>query len=93
LLLYDDVSEVIFCVGELTHGHFACYDDTLPPDKREDRVIEEVTTFLEEIFADRVEFWNDGQVGGWGPLGNAVAAGRPRARRFVWSGPIAAETR
>jgi hypothetical protein len=86
--IHDDGDELTLYVGP-THGHFSCYDDALSDDERQDRTVDEVLAFLDEVFADRIEFWsNGGRMGGWHVHGRSNPLSR-RARRFVWSGPIA----
>jgi hypothetical protein len=74
-------------VGELTHGHFASYDDTVSRDANEARIVASVVEFLEAVFADRVEFFTSGRMGGWRKLGSSSLPGDPAEHVLVWSGP------
>jgi hypothetical protein len=90
--IYDDGDEVTVIIGKFTHEHFPSYDAALAPAEREERVAEHVVTFLEQLFADRVEIFGGVRGGGWRPRG-----AKPRGRiskflfgrkTYVWSGPL-----
>ncbi len=55
--VYDDGHELTVCVDDLTHGHFAEYDDTILEAERDRRIVEAVVEFLDDLFADRVAVW------------------------------------
>jgi hypothetical protein len=88
LRIDDDGDELTITVGELTHGHFSPRDYETPSEKKEEEVIERVVKFLDEVFADEIEFWTADGAGGWHPRGKEPSARRPHMRRFVWSGPV-----
>src|SRR5215471_15066446 len=56
LLIDDDGDELTITVGELTHGHFTPKDYQLPSQEKEENLIERVMEFLDEVFADQIEF-------------------------------------
>jgi hypothetical protein len=88
--IYDDGHELTVCVDDLTHGHFAEYDDSLPETEREQRIVESVAEFLDALFADRVAVWGERNVGGgWYRIDLDASGGRPGATEYVWSGPRA----
>jgi len=62
--IYDDGYELTVCVDDLTHGHFAEYDDALPDPERSRRIVDNVVEFLDALFADRVAVWGQGDAGG-----------------------------
>jgi hypothetical protein len=79
LVIQDDGDELTVYVGNFTHVHFDNVDDTL--------------AFLEDVFADRMEFFGSHLGGG----GCRKRAGKPRGvvskallgrRTYVWSGPV-----
>jgi hypothetical protein len=88
LLIDDDGDELTITVGELTHGHFAPKDYRLPSQEKEENLIERVTEFLDQVFADQIEFWIHEKAGGWHVRGGKPIGDWPNRRRFVWSGPI-----
>src|SRR5262249_11604795 len=47
--IYDEGDELIVCVDDITHGHFAEYDDQLPDDECERRIVEAVVEFLDAL--------------------------------------------
>src|SRR4051812_32633704 len=61
--IYDDGDELTLSVDDLTHDHFAEYDDQLREDERERRVVGAVVEFLDALFSDRVAVWGQAGVG------------------------------
>lgn len=85
--IYDDGHELTLCVDDLTHGHFAEYDDQLPLAERERRIVEAVVEFLDALFSDRVAVWGQANVGGgWRRIDLSESSGWPDVPEFVWSG-------
>jgi hypothetical protein len=84
----DDGDELTFTVGELTHGHFTPINYQTPSQEKEEELIERVTEFLDEVFADRIEFWTADGAGGWHAPGGEPLGQWPNRRKFVWSGPV-----
>ena len=87
--IYDDDVELMVDVGNLTHGHFSPRNYEAPQTEREEELIERVMAFLEEVFADQIEFWRSDIAGGWHARGRGEPMG-PNARRYTWSGPLGA---
>ena len=86
--IYDDGDELTVCIDDLTHGHFAEYDDHLPDAERERRIVDAVVEFLGALFADRVAVWGQDNVeGGWYRIDLGGSGGRHGTQEFVWSGP------
>ena len=85
--IYDEGDELTVAVDDITHGHFAEYDPTLPEDEHERRIVEAVVEFLSELFADRVAVWgrNDGR-GGWYRIDLRHSDAPSGVDEFVWSG-------
>jgi hypothetical protein len=86
----DDGNEVTVYVGEITHGHFGCYDEGLTRAEAEELVADDVAAFLDALFADRVLLWRAGGTGGWEVQDEPVrkAPSETDRRCFVWSGPL-----
>jgi len=86
VVLQDDENEITAFVGNFTHSHFANYDDISTAEK--ERIIaEDVVTFLDELFADRIVMWGSHRgMGGWQSIDSPslLSVGR---KKFVWSGP------
>jgi hypothetical protein len=91
--IHDNGADIIVSIGKFTHEHFPAYDAALPGSEREERIAGEVITFLEQLFADRIELFSAGRRGGW-----RVRGAKPRGkiskllfgrRTYVWSGPLA----
>jgi hypothetical protein len=86
--IYDDGDELTVCVDDLTHGHFAEYDDSLPEAEQEKRIVESVVEFLDALFSDRVAVWGQHNVGGgWYRIDLSGSSGRLGVTEYVWSGP------
>jgi hypothetical protein len=92
LRVLGDGDELIVEVGELTHGHFACYDEAATPDERHLRVIHEVVGFLVALFEERVLLWahEANGSGGWEILEAPPDQMPPDqdVNWFLWTGPL-----
>jgi hypothetical protein len=88
LLVDDDDEELTITVGKLTHGHFMPNDYGLPSQENVEDFVERVVKFVDDVFADRIEFWAAGKAGGWHARGGKPSGQWPNRRRFVWSGPL-----
>lgn len=87
--IHDDGHELTVCVDDLTHGHFAEYDNTLLEDERERRIVESVVEFLDALFTDRVVVWGQhNRGGGWYRTDLGGSGGRHGVPAFVWSAPL-----
>ena len=87
--IYDDGAELTVCVDDLTHGHFAEYDNQLPEAERARRIVESVVEFLDALFADQVAVWGQANVGGgWYRIDLGGSYGRQGVQEYVWSGPL-----
>ncbi|MGL5096093.1 MAG: hypothetical protein ACRDD1_10920 [Planctomycetia bacterium] len=90
--IYDDGDEVTLSIDDLTHGHFAEYDEGLSDAERCESVVESVVEFLEALFADHVVVWGIPNVGGgWYRTDLGGAGDVVNAQKFVWSGPLPRE--
>jgi len=90
--IWDDGDEATVGIGEITHGHFNPYDNSLSPEQIARRVTEEVIEFLEDLFADRVLLWKspDGRSGGWRVLTSKTNDSLKEGSNltYLWSGPV-----
>ena len=87
----EDGPELIVSVGNFTHAHFANYDTSLSQEQADEIITDNVVSFLEDIFSDRIVMW--GSHGGGG--GYYVRESQPssalatnRGKEYVWSGPL-----
>src|SRR3974390_2854947 len=75
-----------------THGHFSCYDESLSVEQREQQITDNVITFLDSLFSDRVVVWQvlGGLAGGWRVLkpGEDVPSPSVARRQFLWTREI-----
>ena len=87
--VFDDGDEVTVFFGGFTHVHFGNYDDGLTPAEREGRIVADVVAFLDDVFADKVEFFGTRFGGGCRPRGSQGKWSRRLFgdEAFVWSGP------
>ncbi len=89
LSIYDDGDELTVCIDDLTHGHFAEYDDIVPESEREQRIVDEVIEFLDALFADCIAVWGQVNVGGgWYKADADSSHAPPGVPVYVWSGPL-----
>jgi hypothetical protein len=96
LELYEEGGEITVVIGTFTHCHFGSYDARLSPAAREERIAEDVMAFLEELFADRIEFFGTGRAGGHRVRSNKGQRGIVSRfllgrTSYVWSGPLRAD--
>ena len=91
----EEDAEAIVAIGDITHGHFACYDETKDADAKRRFVVEGVVEFLGALFEDRVLLWShvDGGSGGFEVLEVRPDRIPPDqdVRWFLWSGPLECE--
>ncbi len=87
LAIMDDVDEATIYIGEITHSHFSCYDSEISEEERAQIIIEDLISFLDDLFADRVLIWAKDTHGGWRTLSGDTVL-EPNARNYLWSGPI-----
>ena len=90
--IWDDGDEATIGIGEITHGHFNPYDETLTEHEIAQQVTFEVIDFLTDLFADRVLLWrtpNTG-AGGWQVLDddNDFSLMDADDLTYLWSGPV-----
>lgn len=92
--IYDDGDELTLCIDDLTHGHFAEYAEELSGAERAERVVDSMVEFLDALFTDRVAVWGQANAGGgWYRIDLGGAGGCALDKKFVWSGPLAQNSR
>ncbi|MBX3713452.1 MAG: hypothetical protein KF800_15950 [Lysobacter sp.] len=69
----------IVSIGDLTHGHFDHFTPGLDRNAMLVEAAHEVMMFLGDVFAERIEFFNDEQSSGW------RRADVPMPRAIRWS--------
>ena len=93
LVIHDDGDEFTLYVGKFTHVHFGDYDESLSESARAAKIVDNLVSFLDDVFADRMELFGS-HTGGGGcrKRGNTPRGGASRlhfgARTYVWSGPV-----
>jgi hypothetical protein len=91
LTIWDDKHEATIGIGDITHGHFNPYDNTLTDEQVAQHVTEDVIEFLTALFADRVLLWKslDNRSGGWRRLDYETQSRLDTtALTYLWSGPV-----
>jgi hypothetical protein len=95
--LSDDGSEATLCIGSITHSHFCDYSDDISENERVKAIVDDVLSFLEMLFSDRVLLWKSGIFGGWRLLKEGeepdVSSYPAGTQYFVWSGPYSVPER
>ena len=82
-------------VGEIVSEHFNLWPSELDVEEATDRTVRDVVRFLQELFADRLLFWQstDGRKTAWRERGD-VGYSEPLVlddrtyRTYLWSGPL-----
>jgi hypothetical protein len=90
LVIWDDGDEATVFVGAITHIHMTPYDTALSKEQAAERIADEVTDFIENLFADRVLMWRAFWAGGCKTV-DRVPTRAPHSwprRWFLWSGPL-----
>ena len=86
IVLQDDDEEITAFLGHFTHRHFSNYDE-IPTAEKEKLIAEDVASFLEDLFADRIIMWGSPRgMGGSHPI-DSSSLRRLGRRKYVWSGP------
>jgi hypothetical protein len=88
--IWDDGYEATVEIGDITHGHFNPYDDSLSSEQVPKRVSDDVVEFLQDMFEDKVLLWKarDGRSGGWCMLEQNDSLMEGDVLTYLWSGPI-----
>ena len=86
----DDGDEVTVVVGHFTHKHFDNYDTGLSEAEVAERIAQDVVSFLEDLFSDKIVLWGSHR----GTGGCYERDQKPprffgrRRKKYVWSGPL-----
>ena len=92
LRVLEDGDEAIVEIGDITHGHFAHYDEAAGIEDRRKRVVNDVVEFLAALFEDRVLLWAHAENGSGGFEVLETPPDRMPPDRdvnwYVWSGPL-----
>jgi len=95
IVVQEHREEATVYIGRFTHLHFDCYDTTLNASEIGQNISGQVVTFLQDMFADKIEVYG-GSSGG----GCRVRTTKPRGfwskrmlgkQTYVWSGPVSAD--
>ena len=87
--IYDDVDEITINAGHFTHGDFSNYDQNLSDEQKHNEIANDVISFLDDLFADRVVLWGSHSRGGGWCYKDAEGSLPPNGERlYVWSGPL-----
>lgn len=88
--IYDEEDELTVVIGRFTHNHFGAYNYTgYSDDELVVELVEDVISFLRDIFSDNVIFWGAHRSSGGtyhragGPTESPI---EPWGPRYVWSG-------
>jgi|SRR5215510_10193814 len=89
LAMFDDGDEATIYIGQITHLHID--SEASEEHRAEEEIANEVISFLEDLFADKMMIWKLNITGENGvlPVANVEEWGMDhRASTFVWSGPV-----
>jgi hypothetical protein len=87
--IHDDGHELTVVFGRFTHSHVGNYDEGINESERAERIADQCVCLLDDVFAERVEFFGSHQEGGgFGPRGEIRRYVGPKGPLFVWSGPL-----
>lgn len=90
--IQDDFDELTVFVGNFTHWHVGCYEESLTEQQKADSVAENVSEFLKDLFNDQIIMWGCHQKGGGfylkGERPNSKSWLGAQKKEWVWSGPL-----
>ena len=92
--IYDDSHELTVGVGDFTHWHASCYEDSLNEKEKTNFIVAEVIEFLTDLFNEKIVMWGSTETGGGfynieGNLSEQDAPLEPEnEEKYVWSGKI-----
>ena len=90
LAIFDDGDEATIYIGQITHLHIDSEESE--GHRAEEEIANEVISFLEELFADKLMIWKSKTTGADGvfPLANVAAFSGVDSSdsTFFWSGPV-----
>lgn len=89
----DNLEELIIVIGNFTHWHAGCYDESLSKREKEHQIVTEVINFLTDLFNDKIVIWGSHKnVGGFYYIDkNQAQQDTPLEEenginKYVWSG-------
>lgn len=94
ITIYDDAHELTVGVGNFTHWHASCYEETLSEKEKADLIVSEVIDFLTDLFNEKIVMWGSNESGGGfynieGNLNEQDAPLEPEKElKYVWLGKI-----
>lgn len=84
-----DGEEIIIYIGNFTHWHAGCYDETLNKEQKQKQVVNEVLDFLSDMLADKIVMWGSHETGGgfyYDENEQDVPLNPEEVDKYVWSG-------
>ena len=94
IMIYDDSHELTIGVGNFTHWHASCYDESLNGIEKEKSIVSDVIDFLTDLFNEKIIMWGSNESGGgfYNIEGNLDEQDSPlepeKEIKYVWSGKI-----
>lgn len=81
--------ELIVSVGSISHGHFGCYDDSLPLDEQESEIVSNLIDFIELLLDEKILLFTSSWGGGWVRCESEIDIATLSKRKtwYTWSGP------
>ncbi len=92
--IQDDIDELIIFVGNFTHWHIECYDESLNKEEKEQSMASEITEFLHDLFNNKIIMWGSQEKGGGfytieGNINEQDSPLEPEGIiKYVWTGRI-----
>lgn len=82
--------ELVVSVESISHGHFACYEDSLPIDDQESEIVSNVIDFIELLLDEKILLFTSSWGGGWVDCESEIDVTKLSKRKtwYTWSGPL-----
>ena len=87
-----DDEEIITYIGNFTHWHAGCYDESLNREEKQKQVINEVLDFLRDLLSDKIVMWGSHKDGGgfyyldYDENEQDAPLNPSEVNKYVWSG-------
>ncbi|MFW5425712.1 MAG: hypothetical protein ACKE8R_00520 [Methylophagaceae bacterium] len=89
--IQDEMDEMIVFIGNFTHWHIGCYEQSFSEKEKFENICNQVIAFLDDLFNDQVVMWGGKKAGGFylkneKPNSKSYLGFGKQNKEWVWSG-------